>query len=300
MTKSKFLKMFLAAAVVATAAIAMVGCPYSPDNDSPDNDTRLPFDITLSVTGTHDFGRLTLGYNADNITLTVTVTNTGYLPTGELTVALPSSAFDRSPAVVPCIPAGGSGTFTVSPSPGWGLTLEPNRSTVQVWGDDVSPLGFDVTFEVLPITIGHSLAHTIMSELGSGAVILDVRWQEEFDVRHLEGAVLLPYTEILERAAAELPDRNRVILVYCRRGRRSEDAAIDLLGMGYTSVFDFGGIAEPDYWPYGGLVPPWPPTEDKGHCGCDVECCRVYENCHYYGCSCHTSPGYECICPDYG
>ncbi|MCR5688877.1 MAG: rhodanese-like domain-containing protein [Clostridiales bacterium] len=78
-------------------------------------------------------------------------------------------------------------------------------------------------------------------------VILDVRTQEEYDEGHIEGAILIPDYEIGERAEDELPDRDRLILVYCRSGRRSKLAAEELVSMGYTNVVEFGGIID---WPY--------------------------------------------------
>ena len=79
------------------------------------------------------------------------------------------------------------------------------------------------------------------------AIILDVRTQGEFDSGHIPGAVLLPYDVVTIYAAEVLPDKNAVILVYCRAGRRSEIAARALAAMGYANVYDFGGI---DSWPY--------------------------------------------------
>ena len=78
-------------------------------------------------------------------------------------------------------------------------------------------------------------------------ILLDVRTDEEFAERHIEDAVLIPDYEIGNRAAAELPDKNALILVYCRSGRRSANSANELIGMGYTNVYDFGGIIE---WTY--------------------------------------------------
>ena len=78
-------------------------------------------------------------------------------------------------------------------------------------------------------------------------ILLDVRTTEEFNERHIEGAVLIPDNEISDRAAEELPDKNILILVYCRSGRRSEAAARELADMGYTNVYDFGGIID---WPF--------------------------------------------------
>jgi len=78
-------------------------------------------------------------------------------------------------------------------------------------------------------------------------IILDVRTQSEYDEGHIEGALLLPDTEIADRAEEKLPDKNATVLVYCRSGRRSEEAAKALMEMGYSSVYDFGGILD---WPY--------------------------------------------------
>ena len=78
-------------------------------------------------------------------------------------------------------------------------------------------------------------------------ILLDVRTEEEYNEAYIEGAVLIPYDEIELRAAAELPDKDKAILIYCRSGRRSALAAETLAGMGYTSIYDFGGIID---WPY--------------------------------------------------
>jgi rhodanese-related sulfurtransferase len=73
-------------------------------------------------------------------------------------------------------------------------------------------------------------------------IILDVRRADEFIVRHIAGALNIPHTEIAAKAAAELPDKNVIILVYCLAGVRSKTAAETLIGLGYTNVFDIGGI----------------------------------------------------------
>ena len=81
----------------------------------------------------------------------------------------------------------------------------------------------------------------------TGYVILDVRTQEEFDEKHIPGAVLIPDYEMEARAEAELTDKNQLILVYCRSGRRSKLAAEALVKLGYTNIREFGGIID---WPY--------------------------------------------------
>ena len=99
--------------------------------------------------------------------------------------------------------------------------------------------------------ISASEARAIM-ESGEDFILLDARTEPEFAARRIEGAALMPYSEIAARAALELPDKGAVILVYCQAGRRSELAARALVAMGYTQVFDFGGIAD---WPYGTVSP---------------------------------------------
>ena len=81
----------------------------------------------------------------------------------------------------------------------------------------------------------------------SGYIIIDARTQEEYDQGHIPGAILIPEYEIADRAEKELPDKNQLILVYCRSGRRSKIASEELVKLGYTNVKEFGGIID---WPY--------------------------------------------------
>ena len=81
----------------------------------------------------------------------------------------------------------------------------------------------------------------------TGYVILDVRTQEEFDENHIPGAMLIPDYEISDRAESVLTDKGQTILVYCRSGRRSKNAAQALAVLRYTDVREFGGIID---WPY--------------------------------------------------
>lgn len=94
--------------------------------------------------------------------------------------------------------------------------------------------------------ISASEAHDIMVR-ESDYVILDVRTESEFNEAHIPDAVLLPDYEITERASEILPDKDKMILVYCRSGRRSKNAAAELAAMGYTNIWEFGGIID---WPY--------------------------------------------------
>ena len=82
---------------------------------------------------------------------------------------------------------------------------------------------------------------------GEEHIILDTREQDEYDEGHIEGAILIPYTEIENKAEEMLPDKEKLILVYCRSGRRSKIAAEALSKLGYTNVKEFGGIID---WKY--------------------------------------------------
>lgn len=73
-------------------------------------------------------------------------------------------------------------------------------------------------------------------------ILLDVRTQEEYDEGHIPGAINIPNEEIGTAEPEELPDREQMILVYCRSGRRSKEAAGKLAALGYTQVLEFGGI----------------------------------------------------------
>ncbi len=81
----------------------------------------------------------------------------------------------------------------------------------------------------------------------TGYAVVDARTQEEYDAGHIPGAVLIPEYEVADRAEKELPDKNRLILVYCRSGRRSKIASQALVDLGYTNVKEFGGIIDWEY-----------------------------------------------------
>ena len=75
-----------------------------------------------------------------------------------------------------------------------------------------------------------------------GHIIVDVRRQDEYDEGHIPGAILIPNESITDKKPEELPDLNQIVLVYCRSGRRSKEASQKLADMGYTNVYEFGGI----------------------------------------------------------
>ena len=78
-------------------------------------------------------------------------------------------------------------------------------------------------------------------------IIIDARTESEFAEGHIEGAILIPEYEIASRAEKEISDKDALILVYCRSGRRSKIASEELVKLGYVNVKEFGGIID---WPY--------------------------------------------------
>ena len=89
-------------------------------------------------------------------------------------------------------------------------------------------------------------AKTIM-DTEKDYIIIDARTEDEFAEGHIKNAILIPEYEIAERAEKELPDKEQLILVYCRSGRRSKIASEELVKRGYINVKEFGGIID---WPY--------------------------------------------------
>ena len=83
-----------------------------------------------------------------------------------------------------------------------------------------------------------------MMEVDDGHVVVDVRRQDEYDAGHIPGAILIPNESIGDTQPEELPDLNQIILIYCRSGNRSKQAAQKLYDMGYTNIYEFGGIID--------------------------------------------------------
>ena len=98
------------------------------------------------------------------------------------------------------------------------------------------------------ISVMKITAEEAKKEIDNGdVVILDVRTKEEYESGHIENSILIPVNEIEKEAEGILTDKDQKILVYCRSGNRSSKAANSLAKMGYTKVYDFGGI---NNWPY--------------------------------------------------
>lgn len=81
-----------------------------------------------------------------------------------------------------------------------------------------------------------------MMTLDDGHIILDVRRPDEYAIGHIPGAILIPNETIHDTPPEELKDFNQIILVYCRSGNRSKQAAAKLAAMGYSRIYEFGGI----------------------------------------------------------
>ena len=95
---------------------------------------------------------------------------------------------------------------------------------------------------------GGNAADGAYQQITQEVIILDVREQDEYDSGHIPGAVLLPVGSIDETTAAQvIPEKDSTVLVYCRSGNRSKTASTVLADLGYTNIYEFGGI---NTWPY--------------------------------------------------
>lgn len=96
---------------------------------------------------------------------------------------------------------------------------------------------FDKTMEEVKVDI----------DAGNAIQLVDVRFKEEYEEGHIKGALLLPLPQLEEKAPACLPDKEATLYVYCRSGQRSTKACTKLKALGYTHVYNIGGII---HWPY--------------------------------------------------
>ena len=103
------------------------------------------------------------------------------------------------------------------------------------------PAGQEVSYRQIDM----DEAITMMEE-ESGYIILDVRTPEEFADKHIPGAINIPNETISTEEIPELPNKDQLILVYCRSGNRSKQASEKLVALGYTNIVEFGGIND---WP---------------------------------------------------
>ena len=129
------------------------------------------------------------------------------------------------------------------------LTACGNDSSIGIIGVADEPTSIILTDKgekAMYETITAEAAKKIMDS-DEEVIILDVREQYEYDEGHIPGAILIPYTEIENKAEEIITDKDRQILVYCRSGRRSKIASDALSKLNYTNVKEFGGIID---WPY--------------------------------------------------
>ena len=101
--------------------------------------------------------------------------------------------------------------------------------------------GEDEKMTYTQITVNKAIE---MMESESNYIILDVRTFEEYNERHIPGAICVPNESIGTEPIEELPQKDQLILVYCRSGRRSKEAAEKLAAMGYSNIYEFGGILD--------------------------------------------------------
>lgn len=106
---------------------------------------------------------------------------------------------------------------------------------------DVQPATFSETSGYQQITQEKAKE---MMQADDDHVIVDVRRQDEYDGGHIPGAILIPNESIGTERPKELPDLDQVIMIYCRSGRRSKEASQKLADMGYTHIYEFGGIID--------------------------------------------------------
>lgn len=96
------------------------------------------------------------------------------------------------------------------------------------------------------IKLSHGEAKRLMDS-DDKLILVDVRTREEYEESYIDGAILIPLDELEAKATAKLPDKNSRIMVYCRSGKRSKQAAEILDRLGYNNIYDMGGLID---WPF--------------------------------------------------
>lgn len=129
------------------------------------------------------------------------------------------------------------------------LTACVNYSSIGIIGGADGPTSIIIAEKGEKVMYEQITAEDAKKIMDSGEehIILDTREKDEFDEGHIPGAILIPYTQIENKAEKMIPDKDAQILVYCRSGRRSKIASESLAKLGYTNVKEFGGIID---WPY--------------------------------------------------
>jgi phage shock protein E len=154
------------------------------------------------------------------------------------------TACQSQPAVVPAATDTPVAALTDSPA-ATAVTVVPAATEAPAPALNDSPAATAAAAEYRKITPEEAKARI---DSGDPVVILDVRTREEYTAGHIAEAVLLPNEFIGTEKPAVLTDTGAEILIYCRSGNRSHQAALKLLALGYTNVWDFGGL---NTWTYG-------------------------------------------------
>ncbi len=178
-------------------------------------------------------GALALTACAPQSDATPTATGTAPAPAETATVAAAaetaSAATDAATAAVATMPAASDAATAADAAP----TPAAQADSTNFWTGG---------YQVITAKQGKQILDN-----ETDVILLDVREPDEYAQGHIPNAVLMPLGTIAKQAAADLPDRDAKLIVYCRSGRRSKAAADTLLTLGYTHVLDMGGILD---WPY--------------------------------------------------
>lgn len=121
-----------------------------------------------------------------------------------------------------------------------------NSSVTDITDNSDSSISQSVSQEVSSFQIISQEKAKQMIDSGN-VIIVDVRRQDEYDAGHIPGAILIPNESINDTAPKDLPDKDAVLLIYCRTGIRAKDTSQKLSDLGYTQVYDIGGIVD---WTY--------------------------------------------------
>ncbi len=160
-----------------------------------------------------------------------------------LPAAFGASAADKDPAAVP-LDADGDGIVTLADAAAWLRARQPLNAALS--------LRYAVFLREAPTPPAetkpevHHISQEEAAEMmkNDRCLVVDVRRQDEYDAGHIPGAVCIPNESIGSDRPEGLPDPDRILLLYCRSGVRAKDAAQKLVDIGYTNVYEFGGILD--------------------------------------------------------
>ncbi len=129
------------------------------------------------------------------------------------------------------------------------MTIVPMLILTSCIGD-INPSGSETQTQTQQSTASYHMITADEAKLmmdDENAIVIDVREEYEYNESHIPNAKLVPLGSIESDISNVVPQKDTLILVYCRSGNRSKTAAEKLVSMGYTNVYEFGGIID---WPY--------------------------------------------------